>query len=50
MAVLLMSLVNEFPRYGMTYICVDGADPINFEKAIKPETKIIYIETPQTLR
>lgn len=36
----------ELPRYGMTYSMVDGADPCNFEKAIRPETRVIYIETP----
>lgn len=40
------AIVNEFPRYGMEYTMVDGSDPANFEKAILPSTKIIYIETP----
>ena len=40
------AVVNELPRYGMTYTLVDGADPENFKKAIRPETRIIYIETP----
>lgn len=40
------AIVNEFPRYGMEYTMVDGSDPVNFEKAIRPSTKIIYIETP----
>jgi cystathionine beta-lyase/cystathionine gamma-synthase len=40
------AVVNELPRYGMEYTMVDGANPANFEKAIRPETKIIYIETP----
>ncbi len=40
------AVVHEFPRYGMTYTMVDGADPSNFRKAIRPETKLIYIETP----
>ena len=40
------AIVNEMPRYGMDYTFVDGADPKNFEKAIKPETRVIYIETP----
>jgi cystathionine beta-lyase len=30
----------------MEYTLVDGSDPLNFEKAIRPQTKIIYIETP----
>src|SRR5690606_6729221 len=36
----------ELPRYGIGYTMVDGAHPDNFEKAIRPETKLIYIETP----
>jgi len=39
-------VVNELPRYGMDYTLVDGSDPNNFEKAIKKNTRIIYIETP----
>jgi cystathionine beta-lyase/cystathionine gamma-synthase len=38
--------VNELPRYGMDYSMVDGSDPSNFEKAIRPETRVVYIETP----
>lgn len=40
------AVVTELPRYGMEYSLVDGSDPGNFEKAIRPETRIIYIETP----
>ena len=40
------AVVTELPRYGMEYTLVDGADPRNFEKAISPRTRIIYIETP----
>jgi cystathionine beta-lyase len=40
------ALVTELPRYGMEYTLVDGSEPANFEKAIKPETKLLYIETP----
>ena len=40
------AVVNEMPRYGMDYTMVDGSDPANFEKAIRPETRVIYIETP----
>lgn len=36
----------ELPRYNMEYTMVDGADPANFERAIRKETKLIYIETP----
>ena len=40
------AVVNELPRYGMDFTMVNGTDPENFEKAIRPETRIIYIETP----
>jgi len=40
------ALVTEFPRYGIEYTLVDGFRPENFEKAIRKETKVIYIETP----
>jgi cystathionine beta-lyase len=37
---------KELPRYGMDCTFVDGSVPENFEKAIKKETRVIYIETP----
>lgn len=40
------ALVTEFPRYGIGYTLVDGSNPENFERAIRKETKVIYIETP----
>lgn len=40
------AVVTELPRYGMEYTLVDGSDPKNFEKAIQPNTRILYIETP----
>jgi len=40
------ALVNELPRFGISYDFVDGSDPSNFKKAIRKETKVIYIETP----
>lgn len=40
------ALVTEFPRYGIEYTLVDGSSPENFEKAVRKETKVIYIETP----
>ena len=36
----------ELPRYGMEYTMVDSSDPKNFEREIRPNTRIIYIETP----
>ncbi|MEP2670837.1 MAG: PLP-dependent aspartate aminotransferase family protein [Cyclobacteriaceae bacterium] len=38
--------VHELNRYGIAYTMVDATDPSNFEKAIRKETKVIYIETP----
>lgn len=40
------AVINEMPRFGIEYTFVDGADPANFEKAIRKETRLIYIETP----
>lgn len=40
------AVINELPRYGIDYTMVDASDSRNFEKAIRPETRIIYIETP----
>jgi len=40
------AIAKEFPRYGMTYTLVDGSNPSAFEKAIRKETKVFYIETP----
>jgi len=40
------ALAQEMPRFGIAYTLVEGADPANFEKAIRPETRLIYIETP----
>jgi cystathionine beta-lyase/cystathionine gamma-synthase len=40
------AVLNELPRYGMDFTMVDGSNPKNFETAIRPETRIIYIETP----
>lgn len=33
-------------EYGIEHTLVDTMDPANFEKAIQPNTKMIYIETP----
>jgi cystathionine beta-lyase/cystathionine gamma-synthase len=39
------AVATELPRYGMDYTLVN-VDPASFEKAIRKETKVIYIETP----
>src|SRR5690606_7434324 len=37
---------EEFPKYGITYTFTDGYEVSDFEAAIRPNTKVIYIETP----
>ena len=34
------------PRFGVASTLVDGRDPANFAAAIRPNTKLIFIETP----
>ena len=34
------------PRFGVPSTLVDGRDPENFERAMRPTTKLIFIETP----
>lgn len=36
------------PRFGITTTFVDGTDSSNFEKAITPNTKLFYLESPNT--
>lgn len=36
---------HTLPDYGITTTFVDGSDVQNFENAIKPETKVIFMET-----
>jgi len=38
--------VNIFPKWGITTTYVDAADYEAYEQAIRPETKMLYIETP----
>lgn len=38
--------VTELGKYCMLYTMVDASDPKNFERAIRKETKVIYVETP----
>ena len=38
-------LAHTLPDYGITTTFVDGTDAANFEKAIQPNTKAIFIET-----
>lgn len=40
-------LLNQlFPRWGITYTYVDAAKPEEWEHAIRPETRMIFLETP----
>ncbi|MCO5286713.1 MAG: PLP-dependent aspartate aminotransferase family protein [Chitinophagaceae bacterium] len=36
------------PRFGVSTTYVDGTNVKNFEEAIRPETKIIYLESPNS--
>ena len=36
------------PKFGITTTFIDGSELANFEKAIRPETKLIYLESPNT--
>ncbi len=38
--------LNELKRFGIEHSMVDAADLDKFEKAIRKETKVIYVETP----
>ena len=40
------AIVNEMPRCGMEYTFVDAFDPKNYQKAIRKETRLLYLETP----
>ncbi|OAQ40252.1 O-succinylhomoserine sulfhydrylase [Pedobacter psychrophilus] len=39
-------LTTLFPRWGINHTYVDAADPDSLEKAILPNTKMIFLETP----
>ncbi|MDN3584299.1 trans-sulfuration enzyme family protein [Mucilaginibacter flavus] len=42
-------LFNDFlPKFGITTTFIDGSDFNNFETAIKPETRLIFLESPNT--
>ncbi|MCX7637036.1 MAG: PLP-dependent aspartate aminotransferase family protein [Cyclobacteriaceae bacterium] len=40
------AVLNELNRYGIEYTLVDASHPANFEKAVKKNTRILYVETP----
>jgi O-succinylhomoserine sulfhydrylase len=39
-------ITKYLPKYGIDYSYVDAADPKTWESAIRPNTKMIYLETP----
>jgi methionine-gamma-lyase len=39
-------LENEFSRYGVTSTFVDTTDPANLVAALRPETCMVYVESP----
>lgn len=44
------TLMTKFlPRFGVETTFVDGRDPENFRKAIKSNTRIFYLESPNSL-
>jgi cystathionine beta-lyase/cystathionine gamma-synthase len=42
-------LTKYLSKYGITSSFVDGGEVMNFEKAIIPQTKLIYLESPNSL-
>lgn len=44
-----ITILNLYlPRFGVTTTMIDGTDASNFEKAIQPNTKLFYLESPNT--
>ncbi len=41
-----MILENEYPRFGVASTFVDASDPAKVKEAMRPETKLVYIESP----
>ncbi|EAY29496.1 aminotransferase class I/II-fold pyridoxal phosphate-dependent enzyme [Microscilla marina] len=42
-------LLNSFlNRFGVTNTMVDGTDPQNFESAIQPNTRVLFLESPNS--
>ena len=44
-----MMMMRFLTRFGIETTFVDGRDPENFKKAIRKSTKIIYLESPNSL-
>ncbi len=39
-------ITEQFEKFGISYTFIDESDPEAFEKAIRPTTRVVYIETP----
>ena len=39
-------ITKYLPKYGIEYTYVDPGDPVQWEAAIRPNTKMFYLETP----
>lgn len=37
---------EHLPRFGVDSTLVDGRDPANFARAMRPDTRLVFIETP----
>ena len=46
-----MALIRDWlaPRFGVSYTFVDGRDSAEIREAIRPETSLIYVESPSSL-
>lgn len=42
-------LSKYLAKYGVTHTFVSGGEAVDFEKAIQPNTKLIYLESPNSL-
>lgn len=41
-------LESYLPRFGVEHTFVEGSDPAEFERAIRPNTRVIFLESPTT--
>ena len=44
-----MLMTRFLPRFGIETTFVDGRDPDNFKKAVRKNTRILYLESPNSL-
>ena len=38
-------IVDDLPRFGISHTFIDGDDPRDWKKKLRPETRAIYVET-----